>query len=68
VKLQDSITRRRLAAIAAVLPLEDNSPSWQGCAPRRRQRAGKFPEELFMSKSEDDIVNGSAIFVSPKKL
>jgi hypothetical protein len=39
----------------------------QGCAPRpEKMTAGKFPEQLVYVRSEDDIVNGGAIFTPPK--
>lgn len=68
MKLQDSITRSRLTAVAAVLPLLGTTfLLWLGCASRpENQRAGKFPEELVYVRSIDDIVNGGAIFASPK--
>jgi len=69
VKRHDSTGRRRLIAIAAVVPLLGTTfLFWQGCARRpKNQRAGKFPEELVYVRSEDDIVNGGAIFVPPKE-
>ncbi len=68
MKLQNSITRRRLTAIAAVLPLLGTTfLLWRGCGLRpENQRAGKFPEELVYVRSKDDIVNGGVIFAPPK--
>jgi len=55
-------------AIAPVLALLGTAfLLWQGCAPRpENQKAGKFPEELVYVRSQDDIINGGAIFTSPK--
>jgi len=68
LNLQDSITWRRLTAIAAALPLLGTTfLLWRGCALRREnQKAGKFPEELVYARSKDDIVSGGVIFAPPK--
>jgi len=42
---------------------------WQRYAPRAiTVTGGKFPEELVYVRSEDDIINGGAIFTPPKSL
>ena len=68
MKLQDSITRRQLSAIAVVLALLATTfLLWQRFAPRPvTVTGGKFPEELVYVRSKDDIVNGGAIFAPPK--
>jgi len=65
---QVSIARNRHAAKFIVLSLlSATSLFWQGCKPGAiRIMPGKFPEELVYVKSEDDIVNGGAIFTAPK--
>lgn len=67
--LGDSSTRRQLTAIAAVLALAGITLLlWNRYGPRRvTVTAGKFPEELVFVRSNDDIVNGGAIFTPPKQ-
>ena len=36
-----------------------------GCGRPENQKPGRFPEQIVHVRSEDDIVNGGAIFVSP---
>ncbi len=68
MKQQVSITQRQPAAIATALALLLTAILLlQGCAPGlERVAPGKFPEELVYVRSEDDIVNGGAIFTPPK--
>jgi pimeloyl-ACP methyl ester carboxylesterase len=62
-----TLMRCQRIAIAAVLALFGTAfLLWQGCAPRpEKMTAGKFPEQLVYVRSEDDIVNGGAIFTPP---
>ena len=64
------MTRRRLAALAAVLMLTAIAfIVWRTSAPRPEdQRAGKFPEQLVYVRSKDDIVNAGAMFAPPKNV
>jgi pimeloyl-ACP methyl ester carboxylesterase len=61
--------RRRLAVIAALLALLATAFAlWQRYGPHTpRLKPAKFPEELVSVRSEDDIVNGGAIFTPPKQ-
>jgi pimeloyl-ACP methyl ester carboxylesterase len=61
-------TRRHLIATAAVFALLGTAfVLWQARAPRpENQKAGKFPEELVYVRTNDDIVQGGAIFAPPK--
>ncbi len=73
IKLQALITRPRLVAIAVVVALLGTTfllwQWWQWRVPRHPKiTAGKFPEELVYVRSQDDIVNGGAIFTPPKDL
>jgi len=65
--LRDWMTPRRLAAIAAALALVTTTVLlWLRFAPRTaRVTAAKSPEELVYVRSDDDIVNGGALFAPP---
>jgi pimeloyl-ACP methyl ester carboxylesterase len=68
MKLQDSMPWRQRTAIGAILAVLGTAfLPWQGCAPRpENQKAGKFPEQLVYVRSDDDIVNGGALFSPPR--
>jgi len=60
---------RQISAIAVVLALLLIALLlWQSHLPRpERLSAAKSPEQLVYVRSEDDIVNGGAIFIPPKE-
>jgi pimeloyl-ACP methyl ester carboxylesterase len=73
IKPQAWITRPRLVAIAVVVALLGTTfllwQWWQWRVPKHPKiTAGKFPEELVYVRSQDEIVNGGAIFTPPKDL
>ena len=73
IKPQALITRPRLVVIAVLVALLGATfllwQWWQWRVPRAGTvTAGKFPEELVYVRSQDDIVNGGAIFTPPKDL
>lgn len=73
IKPQALMTRPRLLAISVVVALLGTTfllwQWWQWRVPRvGTVTAGKFPEELVYVRSQDDIVNGGAIFTPPKDL
>jgi len=73
IKPQPLITRPRLIAIAVVVVLLGITfvlwQWWKWRVPGVEAiTAGKFPEALVYVRSQDDIVNGGAIFTPPKDL
>ena len=61
------LSGNRLATLAVLILTAIAFLIWRTSAPRpENQRAGKFPEELVYVRSEDDIVNGGAMFTPPK--
>ncbi len=68
MKSQDSITRRQLTAIAAVLALLGTTfLVWRARMPRpEKMFPGKFPEQIVYVRSSDDIVDAGTIFTPPK--
>jgi len=63
-----SLTRRKLVAIAASVALLGTTfLLWRGRMPHpEKMTPGKFPEQIVYIRSNDDIVNGGAIFAPPK--
>ena len=62
-------TRRQFWAMALGVGVLGAAMSWQRFGPRTVVvSAGKFPEELVYVRSDDDIINGGAVFAPPKAL